>query len=206
MLKMAWYSILTGFLMCWFQWHNTFRCFWVMGYMYALSWKLFIMGLLSEHFATLVVRLHLKKISTKCLIFLHQLYFFLIGRSWTFWGDKDQMSPGRAKGRGKWGYGERIKIRCVFLQNSHYWDTNTTIVISTPKNLHAETFKWFWTVLPGEKQLCVFLRNKYGYLIGNAMEKIGNVKKQALSLPLSPKYMFEADQMSSFQDMTYYFS
>ena len=47
----------------------------------------------------------------------------------------------------------------------------TTVAISMPKNLNAETFKWFQAVLPGQKQLCVFLRNKYGYQIGNTMEK-----------------------------------
>ena len=34
------------------------------------------------------------------------------------------------------------------------------------------TFKWFWAVLPGQKQLCVFLRNRYGFQIWNVMEKI----------------------------------
>ena len=49
----------------------------------------------------------------------------------------------------------------------------TTIAIGTPKNLQAGTFKWFQAVLPGQKQLfCVFLRNKYGSQIGNAMEEI----------------------------------
>ena len=32
-----------------------------------------------------------------------------------------------------------------------------------PKNLYAGIFKWFWAVLPGEKQLCIFLKNKYGF-------------------------------------------
>ena len=85
MLKMARYSIHTGFWMCWFQWHRfgscIFRCFWVMGYMYALSWKLLIKGLLSEYFANLLKRLYLKKTAAKCSIFLHRLYFFLMGRS-----------------------------------------------------------------------------------------------------------------------------
>ena len=35
--------------------------------------------------------------------------------------------------------------------------------------------KWLWAVLPGQKQLCVFLSNKYGYQIGNAMDKINSI-------------------------------
>ena len=47
----------------------------------------------------------------------------------------------------------------------------TTTVISMPKKLYARTFKWFQVVLPGQKSfVCVFLRNKYGSQIGNAME------------------------------------
>ena len=30
-------------------------------------------------------------------------------------------------------------------------------------------------VFPGQKQLCVFLRKKYGFQIGNSMEKINSV-------------------------------
>ena len=56
-------------------WGCTFRCFWVMGYMYALSWKLLIIGWLLEYFAALLKILHLKKIARKCSIFLHQLHF-----------------------------------------------------------------------------------------------------------------------------------
>ena len=142
-----------------------------MGYMYALSWKLLIIGLLSEYFAKLLKRLHLKKIATKCLIFLHQLYFFLIGRSWTFWGDKDQMSPGREKGsikRGVWERGPKwggyfCKIPIIKLYTNFYltncWSDKlltTTTAISMPKNLNAGTFKWFQAVLSGQKWLSIF--------------------------------------------------
>ena len=45
--------------------------------------------------------------------------------------------------------------------------------------------KWFQAVLPSQKQLCVFLRNKYGFQIGNAMDKITvlilSLNKEALS-------------------------
>ena len=35
-----------------------------------------------------------------------------------------------------------------------------------PKNLHAEIFKWFWVVLPGQNNfVCIFLKNKYGFQI-----------------------------------------
>ena len=50
----------------------------------------------------------------------------------------------------------------------NFWsDTllTTTIARSMPKNLHAGIFKWFWTVLPGQKQLCIFLKNKYGFQV-----------------------------------------
>ena len=85
MLKIAWYSTHVAFWTCWFQWHRfwscTFRHFWVMGYMYALSWKLLIIDLLLVYYATLLKRLYLKKIAAKCSIFLHQLDFFLMWRS-----------------------------------------------------------------------------------------------------------------------------
>ena len=65
----------------WFQWHMfwgcTFRCFWVMVSMYALSLKLLIIGLPLKYFAILLKILHLKKIAAKCFTFLHHLYFFL---------------------------------------------------------------------------------------------------------------------------------
>ena len=99
MLKMAWYSTHVGFWMCQFQWHRfigcTFRCLWVMGYMYPFSLELFIIGLLLAYFATLVKILHQKKIARKCSIFLHQLYFFLMERSRTFWGIKIKRKSNR---------------------------------------------------------------------------------------------------------------
>ena len=39
-------------------------------------------------------------IATKCSTFLHQLYFFLMVRSRTLWGDKDQISSGEVKRKG----------------------------------------------------------------------------------------------------------
>ena len=68
--------------------------------MYPLSWKLLIMGPLLVYVVTLLKILHLKKIARKCSIFLHQLYFFLMGKSRIFWGDKDQISSGGDKRQG----------------------------------------------------------------------------------------------------------
>ena len=73
--------------------------------------------------------------------------------------------------------------------------------MSMPKNLKAETLKWFWVVLPGQKQL---FRNKYDYQIGNTMEKYEMLWTGSVIAPGVKIYKFEADQMSSFQDMTYY--
>ena len=39
--------------------------------------------------------------SQKCSIFLHQLHFFLMGRSRTFWGIRIKFHLGRTRGRGK---------------------------------------------------------------------------------------------------------
>ena len=75
-----------------------------MGYMYALSWKVLIIGPPSEYFETLLKILHLKKIARKCFIFLHQLYFFLMVRSRTsLFGIRIKFHLGRTKGRGKGG-------------------------------------------------------------------------------------------------------
>ena len=78
-----------------------------MGHMYALSWKLLIIGLLLEYVTTLLKILHLKKIARKCSIFLHQSYFFLMlpGRSRIFSEIRIKFHQGRTKGRGRRGYG-----------------------------------------------------------------------------------------------------
>ena len=38
--------------------------------------------------------------------------------------------------------------------------SNTTIAITMPKNLYAGIFKWFWAVLPGQKQLSLYIFNE----------------------------------------------
>ena len=127
-----------------------------MGYTYALSWKLFIIRLLSEYFATLLKNIYLKKtlqmfhISSQIVLFSYgkvkDVFFFLKIRI--------KFHLGRTKGRGKRGYGGEAQNE-IFLQNSHYYAryklylTNcwsdklliTTIVIGMPKNLSARTFK-----------------------------------------------------------------
>ena len=84
-----------------------------MGYMYALSWKLLIIGLLSEYVATLLKILHLRKIDRKCSIFLHQLYFFF-WEGHSFLRDRYQISCGEEKRKGKSGYRGMAKMRVIF--------------------------------------------------------------------------------------------
>ena len=53
-----------------------------------------------EYAETLLKILHLKKTARKCSLFLHQLCFFLMGRSRIFFGDMDQISSGEGKRKG----------------------------------------------------------------------------------------------------------
>ena len=158
-----------------------------MGYMYALSWKLLTIGLLPKYFATLLKILHLKKVATKCSIFLHQLFYFLLWEGQEhFWGIRIKFHLGRKQGKGKREYGRRSpKLAVLFFffffckipiikQVINF--ISQTVAIVMPKNLWAKTFKWFWAVLPGQKQLCVFLRNKYAFQIESySMEKIKSI-------------------------------
>ena len=103
--KMAWYSIHIGFWMCQFQWNRfwgcTFRCFQVMGYMFALSLKLLIIGLLMEYFATFLKRLHWKN-SHKMFHISSLIVFLSNGKvKDMFFGDKDQISSEECKRKGK---------------------------------------------------------------------------------------------------------
>ena len=112
------YSTHVGFWTCWFQLHRfwgcTFSFFWVMGYMCALSWKLLIIGLLLEYFATLLKRLYLKKIAAKCSIFLQ---WFSSSR--TFSWIKIKFHLGKAKGRGKGGMRGESQNEVDFLAKFH---------------------------------------------------------------------------------------
>ena len=71
----------------------------------------------------------------------------------------------------QWAYGTAENMVYILMSLMTNFLT-TTIAIGMPKNLHSETFKLFQAVLPGQKQLCVFFRNKYGYQIGNATKEI----------------------------------
>ena len=90
--------------------------------MYALSWKLLIKGLILEYFATLLKRLHLKKIASKMFHISSPSVLVLMGRSRMFFLEiRIKFHLGRAQGRSKRGYrGEKPKMKVVFLQNSHY--------------------------------------------------------------------------------------
>ena len=147
--------------------------------LYALSWKHLTIGFL-EYFAAFLKILHLKEIARKCTIFFHQLYFFFLweGQACFFEQRPNFIWEGQKEGvRGSMG--EKPKMRVTFakiplLSKIQIYLTNccsgnlliTTIAIGMPKNFNAGIFKWFWEVLPG-----VFLRNKYGFQIWNAMEK-----------------------------------
>ena len=121
--------------------------------------------------------------SQKMFIFLHQLYFYLMGRSRIFLEVRIKFPLRRTKGRGKRGYGGETQNEAyvwkipIIKQDTNYFTNQlfrlliTTIAIGMTKILHAGIFKWFWAVPPGHKQLCVFLRNKYCYQIGNAIKK-----------------------------------
>ena len=122
------------------------------------------------------------------------IVLFLMGRSRTFleiriifiWGGKKEGVRGVKK----------TKMRVIFAIPLIKQDANfisqtvgsdklliTTIAIGIPKNLYAGNLEWFWAVLPGQKQLCVFLRYKYGFQIGNAIETINSIftrKKQEM--------------------------
>ena len=83
------------------------------------------------------------KIPTKWSIFLHWLYFFLMGRSRTLFGT-----------RIKYHYKVRYKLHLTNCQSDKL--LTTTIVIGMPKTLYARTFKWFRAVLPGQKSFVYF--------------------------------------------------
>ena len=118
MLKMAWYSMYVDFWMGWFQWHRfwgcTFRCFWVMGYTYALSWKLLIIGLLLEYFATLL-KDYTWENSCKMFHISSPIVLFSYGKVKDILGGiRIKFHLGRTKGRGKWGFGGEAQNEVLF--------------------------------------------------------------------------------------------
>ena len=104
MLKMAWFSMHAGFWTCQFQWHRFCRLYIQMFLSYGL-YRCIILET-AHHRATFGIFCNItqnampEEIAGKCSIFLHQLYFFLLGRSRTFWGDKDQISYEEGKRKG----------------------------------------------------------------------------------------------------------
>ena len=149
----------------------------------ALSWKLLIIGLLLEYVATLLKIIHLKKIARKCSIFLHQLYFFLMGRSTFFFRDKDQISSGEGK-RVRWGMGEKPQMRvslAKFPLLSKIQALSYKLLVRQTSNHHH--CNWhaqksicmdFQVILSNsswsETTLCI-LRKKYGFKIEDARKK-----------------------------------
>ena len=80
-----------------------------MGYMYALSWKLLIIGLLSEYFANLFKRLYLKKIAGNIPYFFTDCTFSYGKVKDFFGGIRITFHLGRRRGRvmgrsPKWGF------------------------------------------------------------------------------------------------------
>ena len=167
--------------------------------MYALSWKLLLIGLHLEYFATLLKILHLKKIARKCSIFLHQLYFFLMGRSRTlFFWIRIKFHLGRAKGRGKRGYGGEAQNEvyfCKFPLVSKIPTLSHKLLVRQTSNhyhcnWHAQKLvcRDFQVILSSSSNnLCVFLRKKYGFQIGKCygknklyfdQEEIGNAMEK----------------------------
>ena len=188
-----------------------------MDYMYVLSWKLLNIRLLSEYFATLLKRLHLKKIATKCSIFLHWLYIFLIGRSRFLEGIRIKFYLGRVKRRVRGGMGEKAKMRVIFAKFPLFIEIQTLshkLLVRQTTNYHhcnwhtqkpmCRDFQVILSSSSWSKTTLCILRNKYGYQIENAMEKYVMLWTGSNIEPGVQIYMFEVNQMSSFQDMTYY--
>ena len=121
--------------------------------MYVLSWKLLIIGLLLEYFATLLERLELKKLLQNVPYFFNDCTCFLWEGQGHFLEIRIKFHLGRAKERRKRGYGEKPKMRGFFFCKIPNFISQisphkllvklliTTIAISMPKNFKAGTFK-----------------------------------------------------------------
>ena len=113
------------------------------------------------------------------------IVLFLMGRSKTFLGIRIKFHLGKIKegvrgsmGRSpKWGVFfakfqllskiQTLSQKLFIRQTSNHHHCN-----QHAQNLHAGTFRWFWAVLPGHKQLCLcILRNKYGFQIQKLWKK-----------------------------------
>ena len=90
--------------------------------MYALTWKLLIIGLLSEYFATNVPYLFID-------------HTFSYGKvKDVFCGNKDQILSGKGK-KGVWG--QKLKMRAIFAK----FPLLSKMQTLSHKNLYAGTFK-----------------------------------------------------------------
>ena len=159
------------------------------GLYYTLSWKLLIMGLLSEYFAALCKELHLKKIATKMFHISSPIVLFLMERSSTFLGIRIKFHLDKANGRGRGKHGEkRTKMRIIsskFPLLSEIWNLShkllvrqtatTTIAIGMSKIPCAWLSSDLSSFSGQINFVYVFLRNRYDLQIGYAMEKINSV-------------------------------
>ena len=89
--------------------------------------------------------------------------------------------------------GQKLLVRQT--SNQHHCDQHA------PKPL-CKNFQVILSSSSWSKKLCVFLRNKYGSQIGNAMEKYKMLQTGSVIAPGVQIYKFEADWMCSFQDMS----
>ena len=149
-LKMAWYSLNLGFWTCQFQWHRfrgcTFRCFWVMGYMYVLSWKLLITWLLWN------ISFREGKRNGKEGVWQR-------GPKWGgfFFFAKFPLSSKI----------QTLSHKLLVRQTSNHHHCNWHAQTPTCRDIQVILSSSSWS-----KQLCLcILRNKYGYQIGNVMVK-----------------------------------
>ena len=155
MLKMAWYSMHLGFWKCQFQWHRfwdcTFRCFPVMGYMYALSWKLLITGVLLECLATLLKILHLKKKSQKMFHISSPIVLFSYGKvKDNFWGYESNFIWGEQKEGVRGGMGKKPKMTVIFAK----FPLLSKIQILSHKLLVKQTFYHCCCHQHAQKPIC----------------------------------------------------
>ena len=143
-----------------------------MGYMYALSWKLLIIELLKEYFATLLKRLHLKKNNLKMFHMSSQNVLFSYGKVKDVFWVRIKFHLGRAKRRGERRYGERVIFAKFPLLSKIQTLSNKLLVRQTSNHHHcnqyAQKFKLedFQVILSSsswsQTNLCI-LRNKYGH-------------------------------------------
>ena len=126
-------------------------------------------------FATSLNILHLMKIATKYSIFLHQLYFFLMGRSRTLFGGIGiKFHLGIAKGRGKrrvWGEGQNEGYFCkisIIKQDTNFISPTfgQTIFYLSHCNWNAQNL---YARISSDFKQFFLVRNNFVYLKGTNM-------------------------------------